>query len=363
MRCSWILCLLVLGTAFAQVAAPPRTPQQKPSVSDEDDDDDAPAPPGVVSTLPAQTPVITIKGICDRQPSKPASGAKEGRSARSGSCATVVTRAEFERLTAALQPGMPTSKKLQLGEAYSKFIVTAHEARKRGLDKSADVELMIEFARLQILTEKLNRTLQNEAARISDKDVSDYYRKSIVTFEQATLQRIFIPRTTRLEQAANDGKAENKKAEPMAGDVMKQEADSIYARAVAGEAFEQLQKEAFATAGVKGTSSTNMGSVRRSTLPPAHAAVFELKPGEVSQVISDSTGHYVYRMVSKAVLPLEQVKNEISETVQGRRMSELAHGIQETSTIELNDAYFTPPPSDPAPVAVSSKTETNITHR
>jgi hypothetical protein len=258
---------------------------------------------------------------------------------------------------------MPASKKQQLGAAYSKFIVTAHEARKRGLDKSADVELMIEFARLQILTEKLNRTLQNEAARISDENVSDYYRKSIATFEQATLQRIFIPRTRRLEQAANDGKPENKKAEPKAGDVMKQEAASIYARAVAGEAFEQLQKEAFATAGVKGTSSTNMGDVRRTSLPPAHAAVFELKPGEVSQVISDSTGHYVYRMVSKGVLPLEQVRNEISETVQGQRMRELAQGIQGSSTIELNDAYFAPQPADPAPVAATSKTETNITRR
>jgi hypothetical protein len=361
LRCSWILFLLLLGNAFAQVAAPPRTPQQKTSVADEDDDDDAPTPSRAVSTLPAQTPVITIKGICDRQPSKPAS--KAGSGARTVPCATVVTRAEFERLTDALQPGMPTSKKQQLGAAYSKFIVTAHEAKKRGLDKSADVELMMEFARLQILTEKLNRTLQNEAARISDEDISDYYRKSIATYEQATLQRIFIPRTRRLEQAASDGKPESKKAEPMAGDLMKQEADSIYARAVAGEAFEQLQKEAFATAGVKGTSSTNMGVVRRSSLPPAHVAVFELKPGEVSQVISDSTGHYVYRMVSKGVLPLEQVKNEISSTVQGQRMSELAHGIQGSSTIELNDAYFAPPPVDPAPVAATSKTETNITRR
>jgi len=34
-------------------------------------------------------------------------------------------------------------------------------------------------------------------------------------------------------------------------------------------------------------------------------AVFDLKVGEVSQVITDNGGHYIYKVVSKEVLPMD----------------------------------------------------------
>lgn len=135
---------------------------------------------------------------------------------------------------------------------------------------------------------------------------------------------------------------------------MRLEAESIRARAAAGEDFEPLQREAFATAGLKGTSSTDMGTVRRSSLPPSHAGIFELKPGEVSEVISDSTGNYVYRMGGKSKIPFEQVKAEIAETLRAQRLNKLTHSIQGTSTVELNDAYFAPS-AGPASVAATAK--------
>ena len=57
-------------------------------------------------------------------------------------------------------------------------------------------------------------------------------------------------------------------------------ADTLRARAAAGEDFMKLQKEAFETAGMKIESPTvNLPTIRRTGLPPAHAAVFDLKIG------------------------------------------------------------------------------------
>jgi hypothetical protein len=348
-RYSWILCLLVLSTAFAQTVPQQRPPQQKPTAADDDDDDDdAVQAPAAPSTLARQAPVITIKGICDHKASKPVPGAKVQAAAHDGTCETVVSRGKFEEVADAIQPGMPAAKKQQLGSAYSDFLVRAHEARKLGLDKSEHFEELMAFTRLQILTQELDRYLHDQAAKISDQDVSDYYRKNAAMFEQATLQRIFIPRPRQTAPAGAAGQD--------ARDAMKQRADSLRARVAAGEDFETLQKEAFATAGLKGTSPTSMGVVRRSSLPDAHAAVFELKPGEVSQVISDSTGQYVYRMVSVNVLPLEQVKGEITESLQVQRLKELNRSIQRSAVVELNEAYFAPAAADPASGAATAKT-------
>jgi hypothetical protein len=89
--------------------------------------------------------------------------------------------------------------------------------------------------------------------------------------------------------------------------------------------------------------TVNLPKVRRTGLPPAHVAVFELKVGEVSQVISDNGGHYIYKVVSEEVLPLDdQVKNEIHNTLKSQRMKDMMDKYTNSYHAESNDAYFGP---------------------
>jgi hypothetical protein len=89
--------------------------------------------------------------------------------------------------------------------------------------------------------------------------------------------------------------------------------------------------------------------VRRTGLPQAHAAVFELKVGEVSAVISDQGGHYIYKVVSKEVLPVDQVKEEIHNKLKGERLKETMDAYTNSYQTETNEAYFGPaaPPGPP----------------
>jgi foldase protein PrsA len=98
--------------------------------------------------------------------------------------------------------------------------------------------------------------------------------------------------------------------------------------------------------------------MRRNNLPPGHAAVFDLKPGEVSQVINDGSGYYIYKLQSKDVLPLDQVKDEIKNTLQSQRLKDSMQALQQSTQTELNDAYFNnaPPPTTPAPAPAKPNT-------
>ena len=90
--------------------------------------------------------------------------------------------------------------------------------------------------------------------------------------------------------------------------------------------------------------------MRRTGLPPAHAAVFELKVSEVSAVISDNGGHYVYKVVSKEVLPLDQVKDEIHNKLKAERLKTMMDNYTNSYEAVTNDAYFgPPPPAGPSP--------------
>ena len=102
-------------------------------------------------------------------------------------------------------------------------------------------------------------------------------------------------------------------------------ADTMRARAAAGEDFAKLQKEIYDASGQKVENPVvNLPKVRRTGLPPAHSSVFDLKAGEVSQLISDNGGHYVYKVVSKQSLPLDEpLKAEIHNKLKAERMKDL----------------------------------------
>lgn len=266
--------------------------------------------------------VVTIEGFCPAQSAKTSEHASD--------CKTVITRAEFEKLVEAVQPQMDAQTKRQLAHAYPQFLEMAQEAEQRGLDKEPRFANRMAFARLQILSQELVRQIHDEAAQVPQKKLEDYYQKHSADFEYATLERVVIPLRA---QAAAASKTP---------DDMSKEAEQIRARAAAGEDFGKLQKEVYDFAGMSGNTATNpnMGKIRRRGLPPGHTAVFDLKVGDVSQLISDTTGHYVYKVDAKSTEPLDSVKQEISMVLERDRAQQMIQSVEQPFTTKVNDAYF-----------------------
>jgi hypothetical protein len=122
---------------------------------------------------------------------------------------------------------------------------------------------------------------------------------------------------------------------------MKAEAAKLRTRLNAGEDPEKLEKAAFTAGGLPGTPPpTKMEKVRRTSLPPSHQAVMDLKEGDVSEVISDPSGNYIYKMVSKETMTLDSAKTEIKNTISAQRYRESMQKFQNNA--DLNDAYFGP---------------------
>jgi hypothetical protein len=67
-----------------------------------------------------------------------------------------------------------------------------------------------------------------------------------------------------------------------------------------------------------------------------------LKSGEVSPVILDAGGHYIYKLNSKTEVPLEQAKGEIRSRLQNERTRESMDKLNNSFKVETNEAYFGP---------------------
>jgi len=368
MRKSWLLCVLLGTLAWGQAApATPPAAQASPAPDNVAKPQAPAAPADTAAAVPPEAAVITVKGICAPQPKAAAAkgtAAKPATAAKTppADCKTVITKAEFERLANGVAPSVTPQLKRNLAGVLPRYIAMSNEAKKRGLDKTPRFEEVVKFAKMQILSNELTRSIQQEAGKIPPEDIADYYKSNADAYAQYNIDRIFVPRTKQpeglgkeedAEEKAKEEKltedqqkakeAEDKARQEAAQQAMTQLAESLRARAAAGEDFVKLQKEAFEAGGMKIESPVvALPKVRRSALPPAHAAVFDLKPGEVSQVISDSGGHYIYRVTSKDELTLDQVKEEIRNKLQGDRTHEMMDKVNSSFTVETNQAYFGP---------------------
>jgi len=302
--------------------------------------------------------VLTVTGVCDSQQKPPAASA-------AGDCKTIITKAQFEMLVNALAPNATAQMKKQLASVLPRLMAMSNQAKQRGMDQTEQYSKTLEYVKMQVLSNQLQRKLQEEAADISDADIDKYYKDNPDAFEQYNLDRIFVPRSKQVEaEAADDDEkeqkltAQQKKAKEDAEQAKRQEnekamtqlAEKLRTRVAAGEDITKLQKEAFEAGGMKiETPTVNLPSVRRNGLPPAHTVVFDLKPGEVSQVITDVGGHYIYRMNSKTMVPLDQAKTEIRGRLQTDRMREKMDKLNASFSSVSNEAYFGPAGAGPTP--------------
>lgn len=336
MRFKHFVCLLFASVVCAQAVPPPVPPDTGKNV------------PDIANTAPnvqvgPDDAVITVNDFCP-------TGAQPD-----GSCKTVITRAQFEKLVEALQPGMSLSLRLKVANTYTQIMRMAVAAEKRGLDKTPAFAEEMRYGRMQLLSQDLTRVLQEEANRVSDSDLADYYQKNESSFEEATIARIFVPhikgaaRPSEKQEATAGGAQPDEAQEKADEEAMTKLADALRARAVNGEDPDKLQTEAYAAAGLPGmTPNTKLEKVRRTTLPPQHESVMDLKDGEISHVFSDPGGaHFIYKMISKRVLTLEDAKAEIQNQISSQRFRESMKPFQGDAV--FSDAYFNPPGSSRTP--------------
>jgi len=375
MRKTWVLCVLLGTLAWGQAVpatapAAQSTPAQAPAAANTAKPQTPPAQAETAAAVPPDAAVITVIGVCAPQPkagaaktgaAKPAAAAKTPLA----DCKTVITKAEFERLANGIAANVTPQLKKSLSGALPRFIAMSSEARKRGLDKTPTYEELVKFTKMQILTNQLTRKIQEEAANVSQDDIAKYYQQNAETYQEYNLERLFVPRAKQVQPEAKEEEkkdeklteeqqkaqqAEQKAKQEESEQAMTQLADSLRTRAAAGEDFMKLQKEAFEAAGIKIESPTvALPKVRRNGLPPAHAAVFELKKDEVSQVINDTGGHYIYKVTSEDQLALDQVKDEIHNKLQSDRQREMMDKLNGSFKVETNEAYFGPGGAGPTP--------------
>jgi PPIC-type PPIASE domain len=287
-----------------------------------------------ISNTAQDKPLITISGLCDN-PSADKSAASK--------CETVITRAQFEKVISAIQPDMRAHARREFALHYADVLVMSKKAEQMGLDKKPNFEEQMRLARIQVLSRELEKVIQEQTSQISEKDIEDYYSNNMTRFEKAKIDRIYVPKIQQSlpisdkELRDSETSMRSRKSE----ETMKAEADNLRARAIAGEGFTKLQADAYEIAGLKTAAPPNtIMVIRRISLPPNQVSVMDLKPGEVSEVLTDTNGYAIYKVETKDKLSLDQAREEIKATLRSLHKQDAMRNIEDSTNTTLDESYF-----------------------
>jgi parvulin-like peptidyl-prolyl isomerase len=383
---SALLLIILSQYALAQTSAPPQSHEHQPAPTTATQQPGAPedhshhALPGATaapasaqqaSTVPAKAvaptaPVITLNGYCEA----PATGAAPAAKPATQNCKKVITKAEWERILSAAIPANRRAEVManpqfvqQIARQYAEILVMANEARKRGIQRRPATQEMLRIQQSQVLAQGLMQDL-NEKATPTPAEIDKFYNENKPAFEEAIVRRLMVPKpqpTPPAPPAASGSEA--KPAEPASTQPVPDEAaqkaylQKARERAVAGEDFDKIQSDAFLNyKSTQAPPTTLLGPRRRGSLPPDHdAAVFALKPGEVSQWFETPNGSYLYKVESKRMLPISEVREEITRRIQPQKFNDSRLAIANAVRTDLNPDYFgsepaAAPPRGAAPV-------------
>lgn len=314
-----VALLFAVASAQSTPATSNKTPQTKSATT---------SGATTATTKPGSEAAITLEGVCP--------AGTPGGKAFAKTCKTVITSGEIDRLIESLNPQMTPTVKQNLGRSLAEWTAYAAKARELGLDKTPDFAELLRFARTQLLAQTLARNYQKKAETITPAEVQSYYDAHKTDFEEFNFLRVIVPRETPAKDKPVDEAAET------------QFAQQIRDRLAKGEDAKALQTEAFKHASQPAQEPpVEINGRKRGSLPPSQASIFDLKAGEVSQVLPDPSAFFIYKVVSRTVAPLDKASAEVKKAIAKERLDNVVKELNSQFEIKLSDSYFGPQSKDP----------------
>ncbi len=251
------------------------------------------------------------------------------------------TRAEVDQMIAALPPQYQQQAHGQPQILNQLFLMRhlAEDAEKSGLDKQSPYKDALAFGRVQVLSQAELVLLQNTAV-VSDEDQQKYYKDHPEKFSQAKVRVIYVAFNPTPDKARADGK------KLPTEDEARNKIEALRKQILSGADFGKLARENSDDT-ASAAKDGDFGTVTEKSSYPelVKAAVFKLKPGEVSEPVKQPNGFYLIRVDEQSVLPFDQVGKQLVQDMKQDRFTQTMKAMQAEYSVKVDDpAYFTPKP-------------------
>jgi len=201
---------------------------------------------------------------------------------------------------------------------YVTILAVAETARRQGFDKEKNMRKQIQILSDEHLAKGYVQKNVLSKVKVTDKDVDEYYKNHPKEFEK--------PETVKARHILIGFKGdmtEDQKKE------LRKKAEDVLKKAKGGDDFAQLASEYSDDPGSK-TKGGELGYFPKGNMVPEFEnAAFNLKPGEISDVIETPYGYHIIKVEDKkaAEMPAydsikEQVRVKATQDAEQKKINE-----------------------------------------
>ena len=219
-------------------------------------------------------------------------------------------------------------------DTYANLLALSNASEKLGLLEQEPFKSQFEFNRLnflaQIYLSQINSTLS-----INDEEKKQYYEDHLANYSESNVSAIHVEYDPLPELAERAGR------EPVSEQDAWAESEKLLLSLRQGAEFADVAKEhsddklTADSGGVVGWLSPDS-----DLAPTLKKAIFELKPGQVSQAIKDGGKFYIFKINEVRAKTYSEVLPDILRKIQSAKVQEKLEEIRVTMPVEFTDVDF-----------------------
>jgi hypothetical protein len=260
-----------------------------------------------------------------------------------------ITAGELESFVKALpgqvEQGFNANRK-EFVRQYVLMDALSRMAEKDGLDKESPAKERLLWGRMQLLAQAQYEKVLGQIP-VPEDALKQYYEKNKVLYTEAKVKVIYISFSAN-PAASPDPKAKK----PLTETEAKAKAERLLKELRAGADFAKLAKQNSEdpTSAEKGG---DFGTVKYSASLPAEIkkVIFSLKPKELSEVLQQPNGFYIFGTDEVTVQPYASVRDKIIDAVKTAEFDKWMKATTKDLDLKFENEAFYSMPSKTRPPA------------
>jgi peptidyl-prolyl cis-trans isomerase C len=218
------------------------------------------------------------------------------------------------------------------------------EAEKEKLAEQSPCREQLEWVRSDVLSQALLNDF-NRRNPATPEEEKKFYEAHQANYEEAKVKVIYIA------FAADPNKAQAGGRKLLTEQEARAKIESLRRQALDGADFAALARQ-HSHDETSAAKDGDLGVIRRSDQVPdaIKAAIFSLKPGQVSEVVAQPNGFYLFRLEEMRTKTLDEVRQEVNREAQSEKFREWFDSIRKSVAVTYeNEAYFSRPTGGAGP--------------
>jgi parvulin-like peptidyl-prolyl isomerase len=252
----------------------------------------------------------------------------------------------IENLPPQTQQAIATRGKKSLGDQYALIVMLSHQAHLQHLDETPTFAQKLAFQKQQLEAQTAVDEI-NQQVKLTPEEIQQYYTAHAADYDEVLVRQIVVRKKAPEPKpdAEHPTSPQSSTVPGFAPEDAKTRAEAIRKELAAGTDVKAIMGESKPGDVI---IDAEPRKVRRGAMrPDMEKVAFALKDGEISNPVEVPQALVLFQVTGHSHLDLKDATPELEKSLRQQKFDAALAQVKKTSTVWMDDQYFTGPPRPP----------------